>query len=97
MIEVIRNHGDLEREVWRFGLILGYDQKLTLSLNFYSKQDRKTTRHKFREANRWDSFDERYYRSPIKRVDVPEPDDVINEALCAVCILYKPLDKEARK
>lgn len=95
-MEIVRDNGDLERELWRFCILKDYQDKISLELKYYSKMSRLSKRHKFKDSQRWDSFDQRYYRSPISRKDVPEPEDVINEAISSVQVIYKPLDKERK-
>lgn len=93
MIEVTRNLSETEREIWQFTVSNWISDGVYLRLGLYAKQSRMSSRHKFRNEALWDKIDERFYHSSIRRADVPEPDDVVQEAISLVRIIYTPLEK----
>jgi hypothetical protein len=74
MIEVIRQHGGLERERWTFWF---YDDRRTLYVSEYERSKRPTKRHGWSHSE-WYSHINR--RDSSVKVP-PLPDDVRDEAL----------------
>jgi len=58
-IEIIDYHGDLKREVWRFGLSVGYASSC-IYFDGYSFQEKESTRHRnWIEQTHWGRLDRR--------------------------------------
>lgn len=72
--EVIRNSGDLNREVWVFSLSV--DTRSTLYFDRYSLQTKETKRHKWNVQIYWD----RLNRRDNNVSDPPLPDWAIGRA-----------------
>lgn len=69
-IDIIRNHGNLEREEWRFTFSDEYS-KPTIRFYYFSFQTKETTRkRKWVNQNHWDKYYER--NNTMERPNVPE-------------------------
>lgn len=86
-IEVIRQHGDLAREVWTFYFIATFSGT-TLWLDHWTFENRPTTRHrKWQRQMHWDRTDGR--SNTVEKVTAPQ--DVVEQAKEKVIAQIKPL------
>lgn len=59
-IEIIRQNGDLKREVWEFALHVDYSNRASIYLQFYAFQTKETARHrKWVSQTHWQRYDKR--------------------------------------
>ncbi len=72
--EIIRQNSDLKRQVWTF-LLLDNIANPSIYFDYYSVEERPTTRHKWKATSWWARLDKRH--SII--TDPPIPADVENE------------------
>ena len=85
MIEVIREHDELNREVWRFWPNL-HIHKVDIILDDYSVQTRPTRRHKWRATESYDRLSRKgWSREGHRLIDISEvpvlPSDVVEEVM----------------
>lgn len=79
-IEVVREKDALNQERWQF---LYIDGRHALVMIQYLKQERETTRHKFKAIEAWDAYKDRrreYDRDVVELDNFPSPEDVRAEA-----------------
>lgn len=68
-ITIERNYGSLMRREWRFTLMDGPGEKITIVLDYFCEYQRPTKRHKFRTHLFWNRLFQR--DSTIERSSVP--------------------------
>ncbi len=76
-IEVVRNDGDLKREVWQFFLNIDYGRSV-IRFERYALEERATKRRIWQNKGLWDKIDLRLYHSTVQ--NPPLPADVEAEA-----------------
>lgn len=73
--------------LYRFDVFSSYGrEEVEVRLILVARVDRPSKRHKLKWGDKWDSSDERYYNSAIRRRELLDlvPQDVIDEALSKV-------------